>query len=570
MTKLLCAAVFLFAAALPAFAQNVFLELNLDNRSPQTAFRPAGGTHLDILRVIERAGADARVDGIVLNLSAFSAGHEIKWELRQALEEFRDTGKKIVAFISTANLNMYYLASVADKIVMDDQGTLMLLGYVWGRGYARNALDRLGVGVRELRYFEYKSAAETFTRAYLSEADRRQYGEWLDDVMAVTRTAITESRSMTTEEFYSIINTEFLFSARAALERGLVDATGRRSAVVDAVREVSGRELTGFVIFGETGTGITGATQIYPPGGGGGQRRRPVIAVINAVGATDMDRGMSARTLARTIDDVSRQRRVRAIVLRINSPGGSAEAADHIAEAVRSARTRVPVVVSMGGVAASGGYWAAMNADHITASPVTVTGSIGVIGTWFYDRGLNERLGITVDTIQRGNHADLMSGVILPHRDLNEAEQERFRRYIVDHYDAFVARVAESRGMELEQAHAVAQGRIFSGIGALDSGLIDSIGGLAHAVAVARELAGIPQNQPVAFEQLPRPRFFDRLVASLSRMAVRHRAGITAPVTEAAMFMSDIFLPVWLAEDLRLRIANNGRVMPLLPMDGWQ
>jgi len=574
------------------FAQNVFLELNLNNQSlQQHAARPAvSRTKLDVFRVIERAGTDDRIKGIVLNISAFSAGHETMWELRQALQEFRAAGKKIVAFISAANLNLYYLATVADKIVMDDQGSLMLLGHAWGRGFAQHGLEMLGVGVRELRYFEYKSAAETFTRDALSDADRRQYGEWLDDVMSVTREAITEARSWTDEEFYSILNNEFLFSARNALERGIVDATGRRQAVIDAVKWVLNgdddetaeknagrttvREPT-FVIFGDPGSSITGATQLYGPGrvaGGRRSRRPPVIAVINANGVTDMERGMAARALARNIDELSRRNRVKAIVLRINSPGGSAEAADYIADAVKRAREHVPVVVSMGAVAASGGYWASMNANHITASPATITGSIGVIATWFYDRGLNDRLGLSVDIIQRGNHADLMSGVILPRRDLNETEQVRFRRYIIDHYDSFIARVAASRGMEIEQVEAVAQGRIFSGIGALNAGLIDSVGGLNHAIRVARELAEIPEDQGVVFEQFPRPTFFDRMMGRLVKMGLPNRAilarGIEAAPLPAAMMMTELFLPAHILEDIRFRISHNGRVMPILPLDG--
>jgi len=165
-----------------------------------------------------------------------------------------------------------------------------------------------------------------------------------------------------------------------------------------------------------------------------------------------------------------------------------------------------------------------------------------------------------------------MSGVILPKRDLNEVEQARFRRYIVDHYFIFTTKVAESRGMEIDSVLDVAQGRVFSGIGALNAGLIDSIGGLGHAIKVAKELAGIPDNQGVAFEQLPRPTFLDRLIASLSRMLVRSRAVVNlagSPTVETALFMTEL-LPATVVEDVRFRIANNGRVMPVLPMDSWR
>ena len=557
----------LFMAAPVLFAQNVFLELNLTGPRSHGFAYVQSESNLDILRTIQRAGDDSRIGGIVLNVSAYSAGHETLWELRQELEGFKAKGKKVVAFVSNADLNLYYLASVADKIVMDDQGSLMLLGYAWGRGYVRQGLEKLGVGVRELRYFEYKSAVETFTRDSMSDADRRQYGQWLADSMSVTRNAVMQSRNLTGEEFDSVINSEFLFSPGSALERGLVDALGRWQAVNDAVKELSGNSANSFTVFGDTASSLSGSGRSYGPGRSGGFfSRPPVIAVINASGATDMERGMAAGTLSRTIEEISRRNRVKAIVLRIDSGGGSAEAADYIAGAVQNARKRVPVVVSMGSVAASGGYWAGMTADYIMATPVTMTGSIGVISTWFFDNGLNDKLGISVDTMQIGSHADLMSGIILPTRDLNPAEEERFRLYILDSYNDFVSRVAQNRGMEISQVEEVAQGRVFSGLGALDAGLIDSIGGLSDAVNKAKELAGIAADRKVAFEEYPRPTFLEKMLARLTRMGMQTQTAVL-PNTQAALLMTDLFLPMHALEDIRFRLNNNGRVMPILPVD---
>jgi len=318
------------------------------------------------------------------------------WELRNSLEKFKAKGKKVCAFISNADLDLYCLATVADKIVMDDQGVLTLLGYAWGRGYVKHSLEKLGIGARELRYLKFKSAAETYTRDSISDADRTQYGEILDDIMGITRDAVTKARSWTNGEFDSIINNEFMFSARSALAKGLVDSSGRKEAVIEAVKKISDGKEAGYF-----------------------------FAVINANGVTDMERGIAAWTLSKTIRELSERRRVRAIVVRINSSGGSAEAADYVAEAIKAAKERVPVVVSMGAVAASGGYWASMSASRIVATPVTLTGSIGVIASWFYDNGLNSKLGLSVDTMQRGAHADMTSGMILPRRDLKPEEEAR-------------------------------------------------------------------------------------------------------------------------------------------------
>ena len=550
---------------IPLFAQNVYLELNLNNQTMQSMMHSARPrSALDIFRVIERAGNDERINGIVLNISSYHAGRSTLWELQNALEKFKSSGKKVCAFISNADLDTYSLATVADKIVMDDMGMLTMMGYAWGRGYVRHSLEKLGVGVREMRYFEYKSAAETYTRDSLSDADRRQYGDVLDDIMATTRDAITTARSWSVDEFNAIINNEFMFSAKNALDRGLVDRTGRKDAVIEAIKDMSdGRTAGSFVLYGDRPSSLTGSNRSYGTGRSRG-RRPAVIAVIHANGVTDMGRGIAAWNLAQAIRDAAKQRRVKAIVVRISSPGGSAEAADYVAEAIKAARERVPVVVSMGSVAASGGYWASMSANHIVASPMTITGSIGVIGSWFYDHGLNSKLGMTVDTIQRGNHADLLTGIVLPRRDLSAQEEARYKAYILDLYADFTARVAAHRGMDIEQVEAVAQGRVFSGRGALNAGLIDSIGGLDDAIRIARTLANIPGNRPIAYSEYPKPKMFDRMLNWLASSA----QGRTASTANAAVsFATDLLLPVPLLEDLRYRIAHNGQAMPILPLE---
>jgi protease-4 len=289
--------------------------------------------------------------------------------------------------------------------------------------------------------------------------------------------------------------------------------------------------------------------------------------VVYANGVTDMEQGIAAWALSGTIRDLSENKRVKAIVLRINSSGGSAEAADYVAEAVKAARERVPVVVSMGAVAASGGYWASMSANRIVATPVTLTGSIGVIASWFYDNGLNSKLGLSVDTIQRGAHADMMTGMILPRRDLKPEEEARYRAYILDLYADFTSRVAANRGMDIEKVESLAQGRVYSGLGALNAGLIDSIGGINDAIRIARELAKIPDDKRVAIREYPKPKFFDKILEQLLSSRV---SGLKK--TSAINAAADLFFPAsWrdtrLLEDLRYRIEHNGQVMPILPLD---
>ncbi|MCL2067837.1 MAG: signal peptide peptidase SppA [Treponema sp.] len=549
----------------PLFSQQ-YLELNLNNQTVQRSIRSVRQKpELEVFRVIERAGGDKNIKGIVLNISGFGSTRENLWELRNALENFKSNGKKICAFISSADMDLYSLASVADKIVMDDQGLLSMFGYAFGMGYVQHSLEKLGIGVRELRYFEYKSANEMFTRDSMSEADRRQYGEYLDDIFNLTRDTLKNARSWTDEEFDSILNRGFLYSSKSALEQNLVDRVGRGEAVAEAIREIEGRAVEQFVLYGDSESNLMKTRKNYRPARAGNIfRRAPVIAIVYANGQTDMERGMAARSLGRTIRELADKKRVRAIVLRINSPGGSADAADYVAEAVRYAKQKKPVVVSMGQQAASGGYWAAMNASHITASPYTLTGSIGVISAWFYDNGLNSRLGFSVDSLQRGAHADLLTGFILPRRDLNAEEEARYRSLLLDIYGTFTAKVAAGRGMEIERVEAVAQGRVFSGQGALRAGLIDSIGGLPEAISIARNLAEIPENQGAAYNEYPKPKFWDKMLDRFPAIAALLRSG--AGHRPAAASIADFFLPQPLFADIFYRLERNGRVMPILPL----
>ncbi|MDR0451476.1 MAG: signal peptide peptidase SppA [Treponema sp.] len=528
-----------------------YLELSLYNRQAGGYIRsPGQPSLLSILQVIGRAGEDRNIRGIILNMSGFNADRTVLWELRNALETFKASGKKLIAFFDTADTDLYCLASAADRIVMDDLGTLAFTGYVYGRGYYRSALEKIGVGMRELRYFNYKSAMESYTRSGFSDADRGQYGIYLDDIFGLTKETVMKARSWTESEFNTILNREFLYSAQGAKARGLVDLVGRRAAVIGAAEELEGREIDGFVCWGDSRASLAGGYPRYRV------RRGSVfageIAVVHANGETDLDRGMGTRHLASLIGELAGKRRVKAIVVRINSPGGSAEAADYLAEAIRDARYSKPVVVSMGPVAASGGYWASIYAGHIVASPFTFTGSIGVIAGWFYDNGLYNKLGIAVDLLKRGDHADLGSGIIIPSRNLNAAEEGRYRQLILDTYRDFVQKAATGRNMPVEDMEKLAQGRIYSGIAARDNGLVDSLGGLGDALGIARELAGIHENARIVYNEYPRPGFMETFIARYLSAFIP-----AGKIPGRAGFL----------EGLGYRLSMNGRAMPILPLD---
>jgi protease-4 len=546
--------------SLPLFSQGKYLEINLN--SSVSTIRSVKPKPLEVLRVIDRAGKDNNIKGILLNIGKFSGERDYIWELRNALEQFSRKGKKICAFISSADIDTYCLASVADKIVMDEQGILTMLGYSWGRGYVKHSLEKLGINVRELRYLEYKSAAETFTRDSLSEADKKQYGEYLDNIYNLTCETIINARNWTEAEFNTIVDKEFLFSARSALNSKLIDRTGRKDAVFETINEIESTKIEDFVLYGDSISAITKNASNYGPAKTGGLfKRPPIISIVYAKGETDLERGMETLNLSRTICELADAKRVKAIVLRINSPGGSAEAADYLAEAVRYATTKKPVVVSMGEVAASGGYWAAMYANHIMATPYTITGSIGVIGSWFYDNGFGNKLGLTIDSLQRGLHADMMTGFILPHRDLTTAEEARYKAMILDMYVDFVSKAAIGRKMEVEKMESLAKGRVYSGKSALEAGIIDSMGGIYDAILKACELAEIDIQKGVVFTEYPKPKFWDKIFDRIISSVIPKNK--TNNIKTSSSFL-DMFLPI---DDVRYRLENNGRIMPILPLE---
>jgi len=545
-----------FSCSNQNFSQSAYLEINL-NEPRRHGFSVTQNQPLEIFQVIEKAASDDNIRGIILNIGSFNGDRDYLWEIRSALEKFKSGGKKIVAFFSFADMDSYLLASVADQIVMDELGMLNITGYSMGRGYVKNMLEKLGIGVKELRYFEYKSAGEMYTRDSFSEADKKQYSDYLDDIFHFSKDILMKARNWTDEDFNDVINKEFLYSAKNALSRNLIDHIGRSDVVLDVINEIEETVINNFVLFGNSSNSLTNASGNYSASRGSGGS--PIIAVVYAEGQTDMEMGMAALNLSNIIKNLADTKKVAAIVLRINSPGGSAEAADYINEAVRYARLFKPVVVSMGSVAASGGYWAAMNASHIVCNPYTITGSIGVIASWLYDDGFSSKIGFNTDVIKRGDHSDLYTGFLVPYRNLTALEEDRYKQNILDLYSTFTKKVTIGRVMDINDVEAAAQGRIFSGIRALEIGLVDSIGGLSDAITVARNIADIDDNKRLNFRKYPQPTFMEKLLQNLSSVS-----GGKQIKTENILI--DLILP---DTDIQYRIIKSGQVMPILPLDTY-
>ena len=453
-----------------------------------------------LLRTIRNSAADPRVAAIVLNLSDVSVQPEHAWEIRQALNTARKSGKKIIVFFENAGINQYHLASVADWIVMDPIGSLSLEGFVMGRTFYKNALEKLGLGFDELRFFKYKSAIEVFSRKKMSEADRAQRQAYVDDRYQLVKTDVCQSRKMTPEKFDMLVNKNFIFLADSAKKAGLVDTLARwvnREEVVKALlkkklHSVSVKNL----IPNEMISGNWGV--------------KPKIALVYALGTCDMNKGIRARWLAKVFKKLEKTKSVRAVVFRVDSPGGDGMASDLVAEAMKSCAKKKPVIVSQGQVAGSGGYWISMFGDTIVAGPNTVTGSIGVIGGWIYDKGFSGKIGFTADHVKRGKHADTGFGIyipffgMLPERDLTKGERASAEFFMKSAYEMFVKKVAAGRSLPVDSVKQIAQGHFYSGIKGKKIGLVDVIGGLEKALQIARKKAGLKPGERAEIVEIPK------------------------------------------------------------------
>ncbi len=524
------------------------------------------------LKEINRHAEDARVGGVVLNLSGMQISAAMLWELREQLAGLRAAGKTVTVYFDRVGLAGYMLASVADRIWMDPEGDLEMPGLTLGRTYMRGALDKLGVGIAELRFFMYKSAMETFSRTSMSDADREQFQPLVDGIYETVAQAATTARGITRAQWDQLVDEKGVLTASEALAAGLVDSIGTYEQAKKEARKVKPRataDVSTLALAGVTGD------PIWSPLEWGEPER---IAVLYAIGECAMDSGIKGRLLSKQIKAARENRSVKAVVLRADSPGGDPLPSDLVSRELRETAKVKPVIVSQGQVAGSGGYWISMYGDSIVATPVTITGSIGVIGGYMWNNGFGDKIGFTYDFVKRGEHADLDRGITLPlinqtipERPMTDDERARAEEVIRGLYDDFVGKVAEGRGMTKEAVDAVGQGRVWIGADGKAKGLVDEIGGLWASLRMAKDAAGLPANRAVTYTEGPRPGAFNfgalqpRLIGVWQRLA--GSGGESADVQPRAQAANDDSGGPWslaLEHSLVRRILGDERVA-LLP-----
>ena len=453
---------------------------------------------LDLLPLLNSLRDDRRIDGVSLNLAGFRGRPSLIWELRQKLEEIQAAGKKVIIHADRLDPTTYYLASVADHLTLDPYGNLALPGYALSRSYLKGTLEKLGLGFQEFRYFEYKSAMETFSRDSMSDADREQRQRIVDVLYETVREGVTTSRGITTAAYDKAIDEKTILTPEEALELGLIDEISRWNQHPAALAKQGA--------FMWPIPPVESYRKFWDDQWGQPKK----IQVVYAVGNCAMDSGIKGRKTSEYLRRLASDPDVAAVVLRADSPGGDPLPSDLIAGAVRILKEAgKPVIVSQGDLAASGGYWISMDGTEVLTTPLTITGSIGVIGGWVWDDGLTEKVGITSDIVQRGKRADLFTTINLPflggvpRRPLDDEELARIKTLVLESYGKFVGAVAAGRGLTVEEVKEIAQGRVWMGGDAIEIGLCDQYGSLDDAINRARELAGIPDWQEIQVTEYP-------------------------------------------------------------------
>lgn len=446
------------------------------------------GLGLDkILASIKKAKTDDKIKGIYLDLTTIPAGMATLEEIRAALVDFKKSKKWIISYAELYTQSSYYIASVADKICVNPAGIVEHRGLSSELMFFKNALEKLDVDMQIIRHGKFKSAVEPYMLEKMSDANREQYQLLLNTAWTSLMEDVSESRNISMEKLNALADGMVIQDAKIAKAEGLVDEVYFKDEVLSLLRKKLKLEENEDI----TSVKLSKyAKNLKSKKGKKESKSKNQIAVIYASGGIQSGKNkpdvMGSETISKAIREARLDENVKAIVLRVNSPGGSALASDVMWREVVLAKKAKPVVVSMGNVAASGGYYISCAADKIVADEKTITGSIGVFGVIPNAQGLmNNKLGITFDRVKTNKHSDLMS-VFKP---LTAQERDIIQLGVEKIYDDFITKVAEGRGMTKEQVDSIGQGRVWTGKDALEIGLVDEIGGLDDAIAIAQKMA---------------------------------------------------------------------------------
>jgi len=499
---------------------------------------PAQLQHRLVTRALHEVAHDDRIKGVVIKGSftpgGFGTSYASLAEIRRALLVVKDAGKPIHAYLEYPDLRDYYIASVADDIALDPNGGLLMPGLASQPMFYAGLFEKYGIGVQTARVGKFKSAIEPYTRGDLSPEHRAQLQQILDDLWFNMRDTVARARDIEPEDLQSLLDSGEGYLADDVLAEGLVDRLVYLDEFLEDIKKATGRGGSSEA-FKQVGLGqyIRQISQVFPgaeaePATDGSENGR--VAVVYAEGAIVNGEGqfsdVGGARFGRAIRKLRQDPDIKAIVLRVNSPGGSAVASDQILRELSLAAEQMPVVVSMGGYAASGGYWISAKGARIFAESTTITGSIGVYGMLINVEELANDFGLTFDTVKTGTFADSISIA----RPKTAAEMALIQKSVSAIYDDFIELVSTGRDIEEDRVREIAEGRVWSGTSALDLGLVDEIGGLSNAIAYAAEAAGLERD--FRLTEFPRKRDFAEVLSeALNRFQVKVRGdGIAAQI----------------------------------------
>lgn len=455
----------------------------------------------DVLAAIRKAKEHPDIEGIYIQAGYLNAGFASLEEIRNALLDFKESGKSIVTYADTYTQGLYYLSSVADKVLLNPKGMIEWKGLAASPVFYKELLEKVGVEMQVFKVGTYKSAVEPYIATEMSDANREQVSMYIHSIWQHMVKQVAEARQQTPQRLNEAADEMLMFQpAEKCLTYGLADALVYKDEVEDLLKQQCGLSEDDEVNY--LSLEAMKHLQNAQPKDKSGQ----IVAVYYANGQivdyaveSPLTAGNEPMIVAnKVIADLKKLQKnddVKAVVLRINSPGGSAYASEQIWHAVSQLKREKPVIVSMGDYAASGGYYMACNADTIVAQPTTLTGSIGIYGMFPNTQKLTEKLGVHFDGVKTNRYADFGSFG----RGLNEGEKGLMQRYVNEGYDLFLTRCANGRLMTKEAVDKVAQGRVWTGADALERGLVDVLGGLDTAIGIAARKAQVESYTLQAF-----------------------------------------------------------------------
>ena len=537
--------------ATPSFERGSYLvfdlSTNISDAPPPIDLMLLGGKRetlqlRNVTKALRAAAKDDRIAGIFLTgeltPSAFGSGYAALREVRLALEDFKKSGKPITGYLTFATTKSYYVASAANDLAIDPYGVILMPGLASEPMFFAGAFEKYGVNVQVTRVGKYKSAVEPFTRRDMSPENREEIQRLLDDIWSRLLADIGPGRGITAETFQRTVDAEGLLRADVAKAQKFVDRVAYRDEVYEGLKAKTGRAGSKEPFKQVKLDDYAKSAKDEPIGAKKTDAPRSAlragrIAVVYAEGEIVDGEGGSddigSTKFSRELRKLRQDENVKAIVLRVNSPGGSASASEVIQREIRLIKKVKPVVVSMGSYAASGGYWISAYGDRIFAEPTTITGSIGVFGIQFDVKKLANDFGVTFDSVKTGKFADALT-IARPKTPEELAVLQRMVDWI---YGEFVRKVAEARKLAPEKVEEIAQGRVWSGTEAKQLGLVDELGGLNAAIAYAAQRAGLAGNYRL--DEFPRQKeLLQAIQEMLEGVTPRYArsSSLTAKITE--------------------------------------